>query len=124
MLVLEEDAEAQRVVAAELLAAVGLDPRREARKPSRIGETGEDDVAEVGIRREPRLRITDERRDLEVERVAGILVGGDAVMGDLALVLVELGGIGAIDSVDGEVASHAGDVRDLEMADEASAEHR
>src|SRR4051812_20678111 len=44
-------------------------------------------------------------------------------MGDLALVLVELRGIGAADAVDGEVAAHASDVRDLEMADEAAAEH-
>ena len=88
----------------ELLAGVGLHAGREARQPRGVGEAVEDDVALVGIGRELRLRVADERRDLEVQRVAGILIGGDAIMGDFALVLVELGGVEAVDAIDGEVA--------------------
>ena len=53
MLVLEEDAEPQRVGAAELLARVGLHAGREARQPRGVGETVEDHVAVIGIGREP-----------------------------------------------------------------------
>ena len=124
MLVLEEDAEAQRVIFAELLTGVRLNAGGEARQPSGIGEAVENHVAHVRIGCEPGLGIADERRDLKVQRVTGILVSGDAVMGDLALVLVELGCIVAADAIDGECAVHASHVRDLEMADEASGEHR
>ena len=97
MLVLEEDAEPQRMGGAEPPARVGLHSGREARQPRGVGETVEDDVAVIGIGREPRLRVADERRDLKVQRVARILIGSHRIMGDFALVLVELGGVVAID---------------------------
>src|SRR5947209_5939604 len=45
-------------------------------------------------------------------------------MGNLALVQVELGGIEAGDAVDPESIHFAGDIRDLEVSDEAPAEQR
>ena len=98
--------------------AARLDSRAASAKPLKMMSPM------VRIGREAGLRVADERRDLEVERVAGILIGGDAVVGDLALVLVELGGIEAVDAVDGEAAADSPvTFGDLEIADEAAAEH-
>ncbi len=66
----------------------------------------------------------------EVQRVARILIGEDAVMRDLALVLVELRRIEGRVAVEDIVpapwrgAALAGIVRDLEIADRGAAEHR
>src|SRR4249919_1835451 len=74
VLVLEERTKAQRVIAPEPLAGVRLNPGSEARQFGGVSEAVENDVAEVRIRGESRLRIADKRRDLEIECVAGILV--------------------------------------------------
>src|SRR5437870_837136 len=111
------------MIATELLAAVGLNAHRHARKARGVSETVEDHVAEIGIGRELRLRIADKGCDLQVQLVAGILIGGDAVMRDLALVLVEPGGVECVAAVDLEARLYAGDVGDFEMADEAAAEN-
>src|SRR5439155_3168487 len=113
----QEIAGAHGVVWAYLIAAVELRSRRDAAPIGSLGYAVEQQIAER-VRCEIEAAVALEGGQLEIHRPQLLLQRNDAVMGDLALVLVELRRVEIADAVDGEPEPRheAGRVRDLELA--------
>src|SRR5205823_13741196 len=116
-LALQEIAGAHGVARAYLIAAVELRSRRDAAPIGSLGDAVEQQIAER-VRCEIEAAVALEGGQLEIHRAQLLLQRDDAVMGDLALVLVELRRVEIADAVDGEPEPRheAGRVRDLELA--------